>query len=458
MLRRIVLILLVAVAGWACNLKDDGGTSPDAGADGGVCSPEQSTTCDGDCVDTQTNVEHCGSCGESCLDSPDYAECVEPTCVDGACAFEPLSTGSCTLDDGTQGVCVQGACAECTVDSECVDPPTSHSECWAATCTDENVCDYSVPDPQTPCGGATCEDGTLREPDLCGELGSCNLRDPGTDCAPYVCNSAGDACTDSCEQDADCAPNTTCFTGECLDRLPVDILIGSDQQNVIVSEKLVEVYEWDGSIPVEGTITISANATVGSTSNAEPALLVDPLTAESTLTIINEGMILGAGGKGGDALARNSGEPDGYNEPTDGGVALEVESHSPDTLIRIDNRGLIGGGGGGGAAGITYIPSFNFSVGVAGGGGAGYAVGPRGTADDSFQYHGDGKDGTRETGGAEGRYEGIGGGRGGDLGQRGGRVDDAQNSSSRGDAGPAIVGASHFEWVTRGDVQGTELR
>ncbi len=57
------------------------GSSTSAGsATGGTCLPSQ-TNCDGACVDTDTNPQHCGACGASC-GAPGSWDCVAGACVD----------------------------------------------------------------------------------------------------------------------------------------------------------------------------------------------------------------------------------------------------------------------------------------------------------------------------------------------------------------------------------------
>ncbi|MGM0555440.1 MAG: hypothetical protein ACQEVA_03580 [Myxococcota bacterium] len=462
MCRRLLLIALTVLLAAGCNLRDDGVSAGDAGGDtdadavSGDCTSEQTEICAGECVDLQTNVEHCGACGNNCAEDARNNSCVEPGCEAGACVFDASVGGSCELESGALGVCAEQGCVGCVSDEDCTDPPTSHTECWVATCTDAHACDYDVSDPEQPCGSASCTDGFFREPDLCGDTGSCNLRDPGTECAPFICNEAGDACSTSCEDASDCVDGAACLNSQCATELAVDMTIDADVQNVVVSEEIASRYSWDGSIPVVGTITIAASAAVGSTSNSQPAFLVDALPDASELTIIVDGMLLGAGGKGGDVTASGD-QPTGFVEPTDGGPALEVAAQEPNTVLEVENRGIIGGGGGGGAAGSTYIPNFNFGVAVGGGGGAGYAPGDGGVAPSTVRFNDDGDPGGRTSGGAGGRYEGLGGGRGGSLGGSGGPVDDTQQSSSRGSGGPAIVGESNFDWVSLGDVRGSRL-
>jgi hypothetical protein len=71
----------------------DGGPAADAGAapDTGSCSPgckSTETCCDGRCVDTSTNVDHCGECGNRC-----EAQRSSSTCAAGDCVIQECEQG-----------------------------------------------------------------------------------------------------------------------------------------------------------------------------------------------------------------------------------------------------------------------------------------------------------------------------------------------------------------------------
>lgn len=121
--------------------------------------------------------------------------------------------------------------------------------------------------------------------------------------------------------------------------------------------------------PVNVTLTIPNGVTVSSNSPSMPALDTGALPDGSTVTIINNGSIIGAGGNGSDASA-----PYGAGNPgLPGGNAVNVQAP-----VTIDNTNgyIFAGGGGGGAAGSN---GFNCGPG-GGGGGAGAAPGGGGTS------------------------------------------------------------------------------
>lgn len=100
---------------------------------------------------------------------------------------------------------------------------------------------------------------------------------------------------------------------------------------------------WNGTDIVEAKIVVPVTTVLGSTSISTPAFDTDTgFPAGSTIDVTIDGLIAGAGGKGGvassNAAVRSSG--------TNGGLALRVRYS---TTIR--GTGTIGGGGGGGGAG-----------------------------------------------------------------------------------------------------------
>jgi hypothetical protein len=112
---------------------------------------------------------------------------------------------------------------------------------------------------------------------------------------------------------------------------------------------------WNGTDPVVATVTVNGGVSVLSNNTATPAFTVPSLPTGSAVSIINNGVIYGAGGSA------------GFVPGGTGGVGLSV-SH-PTTVT---NNGFITGGGGGGGAGAD-LPSalcLNNASTVGGGGGS----------------------------------------------------------------------------------------
>jgi len=115
---------------------------------------------------------------------------------------------------------------------------------------------------------------------------------------------------------------------------------------------------WDGTSPLDATITINAGVDVYSTLFATAAIASGTLPAGSHVYIINNGSIWGTGGMGGSA---GDGTPDG-SAGGDGGDA--ISSTSP---LTITNNGTLAGGGGGGGGTTSYNESEYWGSGGGGG-------------------------------------------------------------------------------------------
>ncbi len=140
-------------------------------------------------------------------------------------------------------------------------------------------------------------------------------------------------------------------------------------------------------------LTINSGVTVGSTDITIPALNTGSLPAGSTVTIINNGTIVGAAGKGGNggSVTGVKGAPTLYNGGNGSNGGTAVYSSLP--LIKIDNNGTIAGGGGGaggGGAGWCYYNDWYADEGAicvgggGGGGGGGVVAGSGGTVTNSI--------------------------------------------------------------------------
>ena len=154
--------------------------------------------------------------------------------------------------------------------------------------------------------------------------------------------------------------------------------ISSSQNNVNLHD-LVVAGGWDGGSVVSVLCTIDSGVLIGSTSASIPAFDVGVFPAGSIIEIVNNGEIIGAGGKGGDggfdcvAWFYCIGE-----EGEKGGIAVKSNIN---TII--DNQGTIAGGGGGGAAADSkFMDSYAdfWTEGGAGGGGQGSTGGAVGLA------------------------------------------------------------------------------
>lgn len=202
------------------------------------------------------------------------------------------------------------------------------------------------------------------------------------------------------------------------------------------------------------TVSIPAPTTIGSSSTGTYAMLVpNAFSPNDKITIINDGLIQGAGGVGG----AGGGIPPtpGYSVGGNGGLGgSAIYVNRP---VTITNNGTIasGGGGGGGGRGARNNPTSTPKgttpgatfVGGGGGGGAGTVGGGPGPSSRAA-----GGAGTSTAGGAGGAASPAplsAGGAGGGRGAAG-----ATTSGSGGAAGSYIVGNPFVTWPATGTRQG----
>ena len=224
---------------------------------------------------------------------------------------------------------------------------------------------------------------------------------------------------------------------------PDEITLPDFDETATSNLVLRDIYDASRALPPTAdtniTFVVPSTVTVGGVV-AGPSLLTGDWPTGATITLINNGKILGRGGDGGftsDAITQSNGGP--------GSTAFKATF--PITII---NNSLIGGGGGGGALGPTNLGPLAFPGG--GGGGAGRTNGIGGA------YYFDtlailqGENGTDTDGGAGGGFLAV-GGDGGDLGQAGAST----TTSSGGAAGAAIEGSAFVTLSVAGDIRGAQI-
>lgn len=231
-------------------------------------------------------------------------------------------------------------------------------------------------------------------------------------------------------------------------RTAVALTISADSYNY-------DVYANRGPAYVAGatdlTVTVNPGVTVGSTSTAAYAMLVpSSFNPGDTVTIVNNGVIQGMGGSGGQASpGRTPVVPATPGNP--GGNAIYV--NRPTTIT--NNGTVAGGGGGGGGANPTTVGK-SIVGGGGGGGGAGFNGGAGGPIGPTSSPGAAGSPGTSTTGGAGGASGGPGGRAGGPGGGRGaaGTGVAAPGATSGGSAGNFITGNPFVTWPATGTRQG----
>ena len=195
---------------------------------------------------------------------------------------------------------------------------------------------------------------------------------------------------------------------------------------------------WNGS----DYLVATNNAIISSNTTATPALTI-PNSFPNGVALINNGYIVGMGGRGG-AAEGNGGTREGYA----GGAALSILR-----TVAITNNGTIAGGGGGGSSSTSFGWSGTILTGGGGGGASGLTAAIAGfcyynsTAQPS-QY--DAATGMYSIGGATspGYISGVvapQAGYGGSWGAAGGA-----GGYGGGAGGAAVSGNSYVTWVATG--------
>lgn len=209
------------------------------------------------------------------------------------------------------------------------------------------------------------------------------------------------------------------------------------------------------------TLTINSGVIVSSASTGSYAFVVDTSwAAGDTITIVNNGTILGKGGNGGIGATNSVGAGAG----TSAGPALNVQRA---TSINNVNRIAGGGGGGGGGAKGFAIHGKNQDDWGGGGGGGGIGIGSAGAGGTIGMGFG-GSAGTAGTltangnggfGGSSAYGAGGSGGTGGTYGTSGvNGMNASQNTSTPGNggaAGAAVVGNTNITWIAVGTRNGS---
>jgi Phage tail fibre adhesin Gp38 len=227
--------------------------------------------------------------------------------------------------------------------------------------------------------------------------------------------------------------------------------ITAPRANVNIHADLIAA-GWDGVSIITYALTIAAGVVIYSANTTLPALDTGgPYPVGSTISISNDGIIVGKGGLGaqGNGIAGAAGGP-----------ALKAQIAT--TLI---NRGTIGGGGGGGGGGgVSSYTSNQSTVSVDGGaGGGGIGFGQGGTHFTSIPNVIIGQSGTNGTatapgiGGIGGRSttNGGDGGAGGNYGAAGSSGTVSATAGGAGGAGGvAIIGNIFITTTNTGVIAG----
>jgi len=181
-----------------------------------VSCPEGLEKCNNDCVDLNTNPEHCGSCGNICPDNE--------RCVGGECKIIPCPDGQKQCGDKCvdlksdsencgkcnhlcleQQRCQDGVCTcpdgQIKCGNMCVDPKSDSENCGKCNhlCLEQQRCQNGVctcPDGQKKCGNE-CVD-LKNDSENCGKCNHSCLEQQRCQDGICLCPNGLDECNDSC--------------------------------------------------------------------------------------------------------------------------------------------------------------------------------------------------------------------------------------------------------------------
>lgn len=226
-----------------------------------------------------------------------------------------------------------------------------------------------------------------------------------------------------------------------------------------VNESNVDIFRRFGAPAgvVNVTVTVGRGVVIKSDSTSVPAMDLNGFAAGSTINLINNGFIIGKGGRGGNAASSMdiaSADPHAiaYSKAgRPGGNAIRCPFGGSTINITNLNGRIWGGGGGGGAGGASVSSDEEGGVSGAGGGGAGLGEGGMGlyviNSNHSPSQNSDAASGTlglddTDAGGAAGGANTGGGGNAGNGGDGGDYGANGSNgtAASAGDS-TVIVGA-----------------
>lgn len=175
---------------------EDGTSCEDDGVcESGECVCEnEDAICDDECVDLDSNRDHCGECDNECDDDE---VCDGGECVDSCPDEDAMCDGECVdLDSDVDH------CGECNNECTTNDPDAS------ASCEDGD-CVYECEDEEDTFCGGICTD-TDQDRNHCGECDNqCGINE--------FCNDGScEGLDGSCEDEDDCGTGQQCCEDQCI--------------------------------------------------------------------------------------------------------------------------------------------------------------------------------------------------------------------------------------------------
>ncbi len=197
----------------------------------GACTPKMTTPCSPYLCDPAS-----AKCKTTCAADTDCVPGLK--CAGGVCAGKPIAATCTTNAECTSGFCADGVCCNtsCTGQCEACDNAGTVGTCTAVLgkphgtkpqctgsmtdpicgqkCDGTNRTSCRYPNSTTTCGTNSCVGTSSVSERRCNGGGSCSSS--GTrSCAPFLCDTATNACKTTCASQADCSSGFLCVSGVC---------------------------------------------------------------------------------------------------------------------------------------------------------------------------------------------------------------------------------------------------
>jgi hypothetical protein len=238
--------------------------------------------------------------------------------------------------------------------------------------------------------------------------------------------------------------------GSGINRVTANITIATNTANYTLDTAKVTTGYDAGK--TDAILTVDPGIIVSSGSTGSYALTVDTSWAPGdTVTVVNNGVILGRGGNGGRG-------GDGQNQPYN--IGLPGSAAGPALLVQraitMNNLNRIAGGGGGGGGAGGLVSQKSFKGGGGGGGGIGIGSGGSGGAGSGGPAPSGGPGTLTSAGTGATGTQGVPAGDGGSYGSSGATGGTSTYAGgSGGSAGACIVGNSNITYTNTGTRNGS---
>ena len=189
-----------------------------------VSADKSKVLCDGEFIDPNTNINHCGAGGTCSSPDPEDSNYAGEKCKSGYVCLAGKCSESCLSG---QVLCGEGE------DRKCIDPLTDNAYCGASgDCTGANAGEPCASG--MVCSGGKCSESCLSGQVLCGEGENRKCIDPLTDNA-YCGAKVGGSCSSDVDDEnyagESCASGMVCSGGKCSESCLSDQVLCGEGEN-----------------------------------------------------------------------------------------------------------------------------------------------------------------------------------------------------------------------------------